>query len=83
MYANPPEAEFQGTMAKLKKREIKFHRCLFTSSIKRKIRHSVSRRSRAKTGKNCTKKRDARAKLLSNCFFDVLVAVRGNTLAEL
>ena len=32
-------------------REIKFRRCLFTSSIKRKISHSVSRRSRAKTGK--------------------------------
>ena len=44
-------------------REIKFRRCLFTSPLKREIRH-FSRRSRAKTGKKCTKKRDARAKLL-------------------
>ena len=53
-------------------REIKFRRCLFTSPLKREIRH-FSRRSRAKTGKKCTKKRDTRAKLLfaykTFCFF--------------
>ena len=41
---NPPEAEFQVTIFKLRK--------------------AFSRRSRAKTGKKCTKKRDVRAKLL-------------------
>ena len=38
--------------------EIKFRRCLFTFSIK------LARRTCAKTAKKCTKKRDARAKLL-------------------
>ena len=44
-------------------REIKFRRCLFTHSIKREIRHFhvVVVQKRAK---KCTKKRDARAKLL-------------------
>ena len=41
---------------------------------------TFSRRSRAKTGKKCTKKCDARAKLLfcllNLLFFNVLVAVR-------
>ena len=44
-------------------REIKFRRCLFTSSTKREIRHlhDVVMQKRAK---KCTNKRDARAKLL-------------------
>ena len=41
----------------------KFRRRLCTSSVQREIR-PVSRRSRAVTAKKCTKKRDARAKLL-------------------
>ena len=65
--------------------ETKFCRCLFTSSIKREIRHFhvVVVQKRAK---KCTKERDARAKLLFCLlnllfcfvfvFFDVLVAVR-------
>ena len=62
------------------KREIKFRRCLFLSSIKREIRHFnvVVVQKRAK---KCTKKRHARAKLLlclskPIVFFYVLVAVR-------
>ena len=51
-------------------REIKFRRCLFTSSIKRQIRqHVVVVQKRAK---KCTKKLDASAKLLfclQNVFF--------------
>ena len=61
-------------------REIKFRRRLFTSSIKSEIRHFhvVVVQKRAK---KCTKKRDAREKLLfclQNLLFfsDVLVAVR-------
>ena len=41
----------------------KFRSRLCTSSVQREIR-PVSRRSRAVTAKKCTKKRDARAKLL-------------------
>ena len=71
-YPNPYFVKCRRTLLKLNfkgpwsssEREIQFRRCLFTSSIKRKIRHSVSRRSRANTGKKCTKLRDARAKLL-------------------
>ena len=62
------------------KTEIKFRRCLFTSSIKREISHFkvVVVQKRAK---KCTKNRDARARLLfcllkPIVFFDVLVAVR-------
>ena len=58
--------------------EKEIRRRLLTSSIKLAIRHS--RRSRARTVKKCTKKRDARAKLLFYVinlllFLDVLVAV--------
>ena len=54
--------------------EIKFRRCLFTFFIK------LKRRTCAKTAKKCTKKRDARAKLLFCLwnlvfFLHVLVAV--------
>ena len=60
--ANPPGIEFFGTYPSTE-REIKFRRCLFTSVIKREIRHFhvVVVQKRAK---KCTKKRDARAKLL-------------------
>ena len=51
-------------------REIKFRRWLFTSSIKREIRH-FHVVSRAKTGKKCTKKCDAHAKLLF-CLLNIL-----------
>ena len=90
-YPNPYFVKCRRTLLKLNfkgpwsssEREIQFRRCLFTSSIKRKIRHSVSRRSRANTGKKCTKLRDARAKLLFCLltqllffFFYVLVSAR-------
>ena len=62
MWANPPGAEFGGTYPS-SEREIKFHHCLFTYSIKCEIRHFhvVVMQKRAK---KCTKKRDAHAKLL-------------------
>ena len=61
MKANPPRVEFFGAKSKFRKR--KFRRCLFTSSIEREIRHFhvVVVQKRAK---KCTKKRDARAKVL-------------------
>ena len=72
-----PKLNFKGPYSSSEK-EIKFRRCLFMSSIKRKIRHFHV--VVAKTGKKCTKKGDARAKLLfcllNQLFFDVLVAVR-------
>ena len=77
MKGNPPRVEFFGTKSKFRKR--KFRRCLFTSSIEREIRHFhvVGVQKRAK---KCTKKRDARAKMLfackTFCFFDDLIAVR-------
>ena len=40
MQANPNGVEFQATITKVKsERKNKFRRCLFTLSIKRKIRH--------------------------------------------
>ena len=56
------ELNFKGPYSS-SEREIKFRRCLFTSSIKREIRHFhvVVVQKRAK---KCTNKRDARAKLL-------------------
>ena len=71
MKANSPEAEFKGPYPS-SEREIKFRRCLFTSSIKHEIRHFyvvvVQKRER-----NVQKKCDARAKLLFSyktyCFF--------------
>ena len=69
MWANPPEAEFQVPYPS-SEREIKFRRCLFTSSIKREIRHVhvvvVQKRER-----NVQKKCDARAKLLF-CLLNLL-----------
>ena len=74
-----PEAEFQVTISKLRKRNKISSMLVY---IPHKTRNQAfSRRSRAKTGKKCTKKRDARANLLFCLlnllgFFDVLVAVR-------
>ena len=62
MQANPPEAEFQGTKFKLRKRN-KISP-LLVCVLHKTRNQAFSRRSRAKTGKKCTKKRDARAKLL-------------------
>ena len=44
--------------------ELKFRLCLFTFSIKRERNEAFARLRRANTGKKCTKKCDARAKLL-------------------
>ena len=62
MQANSPGVEFLGTTFGLRKRH-KFHCCLFTYSIKCKIRHLhvVVVQKRAK---KCTTKRDTCAKLL-------------------
>ena len=59
MQPNPPGVEFLGTISKYSKR--KFRRCLFTSSVKREIRHFhvVVEQKRAE---KCTKKHGARAK---------------------
>ena len=61
MSANPPKVEFLRTIAKCRKREFRGRLC--TSSVQREIRHFhvvvVQWRQ-----KKCTKKRDARAKLL-------------------
>ena len=56
MYANPPEFEFQVTIFEFRKRNI-------ISSLPVYVLHKT-RRSRAKTAKKWTKKRDARTKLL-------------------
>ena len=56
MYANPPEFEFHVTKFESRKRNI-------ISSLSVYVLHKT-RRSRAKTAKKCTKKRDARTKLL-------------------
>ena len=61
LQANPPEAEFQGTIAKLKKRN-KIS-SLLVYVLHKTRNQAFSRRSRAKTGKKCTKKCDARAEL--------------------
>ena len=67
----PPEAEFQGTIFKLRKRN-KISSLLVYVLYKRR-NQAFLRRSRAKTGKKWTKKCDARAKLLFclliYCFF--------------
>ena len=62
MWANPPEAEFQGTIAKLKQRNKISSLLVYVLHKPQNL--AFSRRSHAKTGKKCTKKRDARAKLL-------------------
>ena len=78
LQANPPKAEFQGTIFKLRKRN-KIS-SLLVYVLHKTRNQALSRRSRAKTGKKCTKKCDVRAKLLfcllKLLFVDVLVAVR-------
>ena len=62
MYANPPEFEFQVTIFEFRKRNIISSLPVY---VLHKTRNKVfSRRSRAKTTKKCTKKRDARTKSL-------------------
>ena len=51
MQANPPEVEFQGTISKFKI-EIKFRRCLFTFSIKRKITKGIFTSQSCKNGQS-------------------------------
>ena len=59
---NPPEAEFQGTKFKLRKRN---KILLLLVYVLHKMQYQAfSRRSHAETGKKCTKKCDAHAKLL-------------------
>ena len=85
MYANPPEFEVQGTLFKFTKRN-KISSLLVY--VHHKTRNWVlSRRSHAKTAKKCTKKGDARAKLLFcalNPLFslDVLVAFTSLNLTD-
>ena len=61
MQPNPPGVEFLGTISKYSKR--KFRRCLFTSSVKREIRHFHVVVVQ-KPGREMYKKHGARAKLL-------------------
>ena len=70
MYAKPPDGEFQVTIFKLRKRNK-------ISSLFVNVRHKTrilafSRPNRAKTVKKCTKKCDARAKLLF-CLLNLLL----------
>ena len=62
MQANPLEAEFRGTIAKLKQRNKISSLLVYVLHKPQNL--AFSRRSLAKTGKKCTKERDARAKLL-------------------
>ena len=67
---NLSEYEFQGTIFKFRKRNKISSSLVY---VLHKTRNKAFfRRSRAKTAKKCTKKHDARAKLL---FLDRLVAV--------
>ena len=70
MQANPSGVEFLRTIFKFRKR-IKFRRGLFTSSRKSKIRQFYVVVVQ-KTAKKCTKKWDARAKLLF-CLLNLLL----------
>ena len=78
MWANPPEAEFQETISSLRKRN-KIS-SLLVYVLHKTRNQAFSPRIRAKTGKKCTKKCEARAKLLfclikPIVFSDILVAV--------
>ena len=74
MYANFPGVDFLRTA--LKFRERKRDSSLLVYVLHKTCNKAFSRRSRARTVKKCTKKRDARAKLLFCVInFDVLVAV--------
>ena len=72
-----PKLNFKGPYPS-SEREVKFRRCLFTSSIKRE--KAFSRRGRAKPGKKCTKKVRGTCKVVvllnkTYCFLDILAAV--------
>ena len=76
MWANRLELKFQVTTSKLRKRN-KIS-SLLVYVLHKTRNQAFSRRSRAKTGMKCTKKRDAPAFCLLNLLFfsDVLVTVR-------
>ena len=78
MYANPPEAEFQRTISKLRTRN-KISSLLDVYVLHETRNLAFSSRGREKRGKECTKKCDARAKLLFcllNLFFSSFLRSR-------